>query len=133
MVIEVRVLCGDFYRRLENCDGIVRRVQGVWVLLFPKYFNGCNLFLKIKNWRSPSGYHIMFMSRKGDILSAQVWTLLLFLEWGIFYLFVHISTIKWRCWFPDALFTIFWNPPDQSLISLTIFFPSNTTIPYLDN
>ena len=49
-------------------DGIARRVPGVWVLSFPKYFNCCPFLPNTLNCRPPSGDKLIFISLNGNLL-----------------------------------------------------------------
>ena len=113
-----RFLEVSFSRRLKTPEGIARRVPGVWVLSLPTYFNCCPFFLKTPNCRSPSGYQLIFISKKGNSSSVMIWTGSSFLGVGGFASSVHISAVNFRCWFPAAKFTVCWNFSSQSFISL---------------
>ena len=116
-------------RRFGNPEGIARRLPGVWVLSFPTYFNGCPFFLNTLNCKSPAGDLLVFMSRNRNSSFVTIWTLSLFVGVGELSSVVHIYAVNFRCWFYAALFTVCWNYYSQSLTSLAILFPINTTRP----
>ena len=116
-------------RRFRTPEGIARRVPGVWVIYFLTYFSYCPFFLNTPNYRSPSADQLIFMSRNGNSLSVTIWTLSYFAGVGDLPSVVYIYAVNLRCWFPAALFTVWWNSSSQSLILLTYFFPLNTTMP----
>ena len=86
----------SFSRQLKTPDGIARRVPGVWVLSFPKYFNCCPAFLNTLKFSSPSGVHCIFMSRKGNSSFVIVLTLSSFAWGGGFSSGFQISAVNWR-------------------------------------
>ena len=100
---------------------------GVWVLSCPMYFNFCPFFLKTLNYRSPYGDELIFMSRNGNSLFVATWNISSFAGSGRLTSVVRISAVKWRCWFPADMFTVFWNSSNQCLIYFTLFFTLNTT------
>ena len=93
----------SFYRQFNNTDGMVRRVLVVWVMPFLEYFNCCPFFVNVLNYRFPSGDHIMFMSRKGDILDVLILNLYFLSEVYRFVSFVHIYDVNCRCYFYTTL------------------------------
>ena len=62
----------SFSVRFMTSNGIVHRIPGVWVLLLPTYFNCCPFFLNNPNYRTPSGDHLICISRKGGLSSDKI-------------------------------------------------------------
>ena len=59
-------------RRFKNPDRITWGVIGVWVPFILEYFYFYTLYLKTSNLISPSEYHLIFVSSKGDLSVALV-------------------------------------------------------------
>ena len=116
-------------RRFRTLEGISRRVPGVWILSCPTYFNCCPFPLKTPNCRPPSGDHIILMSINRNALVVTIWTRSSFAGVGDFTLFVHISAVNCRCWFPATMFLVCWNSSNQYLILLAFFLLLKTNRP----
>ena len=116
-------------RQFMTPEGIACRLLGVWVISFTMYFNCFPFLLNTLNYRSPSGYQIIFMSRNRNLLFVTTWTLSSFVGREEVDSVVHISALNCRCFFPADLFTVFWNSSNQYLISFVLLFSLNTTRP----
>ena len=135
---------GRFFLSPQNEGRFFTRLflQGVWGLLvvsrirywvcgyFPlRHTLIASLFPKTPNYRSPSRYQLIFMSRNGNASLVTNLTLSSFEGRGGFASVVHISAVKCRCWLPAIMFTLFWKSYNQYFISFSLFFPLNTTRP----
>ena len=63
---------GDFSRKFRTPNRITRRVPVAWVLPLPTYFNLCPFLLNNPNGNPFSGYQIIFIYRKGNLLFSTI-------------------------------------------------------------
>ena len=87
----------SFTRIFRTPNGITHILPDAWVPPFKTYSKCGPFLLDIPNFKSPSGKHIMFMYRKGNLLVVHILTPSFLSEVGGFVLFVHIYAVNCRC------------------------------------